>query len=161
MDCSEEKLISIVNKTLDDLYINDKYLLEKDASERNIVFHFGRYFINNLKESMDFKDYNVDYEYNRDVFNEREYKEIIYENKQQRIFPDIILHKRGTNEENILAIEFKKRTNTNERKGDYFKLRALTDSKYKFKYSMGLFIDLGKVRKNVLIKKFVDGKTCK
>ena len=36
----EEELILIVNNTLNDLYKKDKYLLEKDSSERNIVFHF-------------------------------------------------------------------------------------------------------------------------
>ncbi len=157
-----EELMLIVNNTLEDLYKNDKYLLENDSSERNIVFHFGRYFIKNLEKNNFFKNnnYNVDYEYNKDVFNEKKYKEVVYEGKKHKIFPDILLHERGSNDNNILAIEFKKYSNTNQngKKIDEYKLKALTDNKLHFKYQMGLFIELGKTINTVKIKKFIDGK---
>lgn len=163
MDNIEEVLISIVNQSLDDLYKNDEYLLKADASERNIVFHFGRYLIDNLKKNNYFDNYNVDYEYNRDTFNEKMYKAIIYDNEVHRILPDIIIHKRGSNSDNILAIEFKKYSSKykNGKKNDYLKLAALTDCKSHFKYKMGLFINLGITRQQVNIEKFTNGKHIK
>ena len=75
------EIILLINLALDDLYQKDQYLLDVKANERNIVFHFGRYFINRLENTSSFNEYNVDCEYNRDIFNEKKYKEVIYDKK--------------------------------------------------------------------------------
>lgn len=153
----EEELITFVNLALDDLYKHESYLFKNDCSERNLVFHFGRYFINALSNSTYLKKCNVDYEYNRDILSEKEYKEIEYEGKKHKIYPDMLLHERGTNNNNILVMEFKKWAN-NRTTSDYRKLRILTDQKLHFRYRLGLSIQFGKTRKNVIIRKYIDGK---
>ena len=157
MNNNEKILISVVQKTLDDVYINESYLLQMDSSERSIVFQFGRYFIKNLENYIEFRDYSVDYEYNREGYDIKQCKKVINKDEKQRIFPDIILHERGTNGNNIIAIEFKKSSNK-VREKDYHKLCELTDSNYKFKYNVGLFIILSKKREKVVIEKFVNCK---
>ena len=72
-----KELLIMVNKALDKLYNNDKYLIEKNSTERNIVFHFSRYFIE-LLDANEFKEINVDCEYDRNAFGEKEYKSIVY-----------------------------------------------------------------------------------
>lgn len=156
-------LITIVNKTLDKLYENEKYLFANDSSERNLVFHFSRYFINEI-EGTELVKYDVDCEYNRNILSERKFKEIIYnyDGKKHKIYPDFILHKRGSNDYNKLAIEFKKYSNSREdsKEKDLLKLRALTDQSInsEFRYKLGLFIVFGKERKNVRIIRIINGE---
>ncbi|MCI8760681.1 MAG: hypothetical protein HFJ34_06175 [Clostridia bacterium] len=159
----EETILTLVNLALDDLYKNDAYLLETDSSEESMVFHFGRYLINHLEKNTLFDKCNVDCEYNRNIFNEKMYKEIFYDNKNHRIFPDIILHERGSNHNNLLAMEFKKSSNrdTQGKRNDILKLKALTDSHLNYKYKMGLFVRFGKIRRTVNIELFMDGKLIK
>lgn len=156
-----KELLIMVNKALDKLYNNDKYLIEKNSTERNIVFHFSRYFIE-LLDANEFKEINVDCEYDRNAFGEKEYKSIVYnyDKKEHKVYPDFILHKRGSNDKNILAIEFKKYNNKKEMslQKDEWKLKALTNSEGKFKYKLGLHIIFEKERKSVKIKKYINGK---
>ena len=155
----ETELILLVNLALDDLYKNEQYLLNVKANERNIVSHFSRYFINRLENNDNFNKYDVDCEYNRDVFNEKKYKEIIYDKKKHRIIPDMIVHQRGSNSNNILAIEFKTYFNSNKNgENDKLKLQALTDNDSFYRYRMGLHIKLGKTRDKVNIVKYINGK---
>lgn len=154
-------LISIVNKTLDKLYDNEKFLFENDSSERNLVFHFSRYFINEI-EGTELVKYDVDCEYNRNILSERKFKEIIYnyDGKKHKIYPDFILHKRGSNDYNKLAIEFKKHSNRREesKEKDLFKLKVLTDQSInsEFRYELGLFIVFGKEREDVKVIRVID-----
>ena len=154
-----EKLLELVDKSLNKLYENEKYLFECGVSERNLVFHFSRYFIELFEEYNKNKIYSVDCEYNRNAFNEKKYKEIIYGGESHIIFPDFILHQRGNNRRNLLAIEFKKESNNNksEIKKDSLKLKALTDKNATYMYKLGLLIILGKTRNKVKIKKYING----
>ncbi len=93
-----------------------------------------------------YPDYDVDCEYNRHKGN---VKKII---EEKNIFPDIIIHKRGTDSENFAVIELKNETNISNdgRKTDKTKLQALTksynngekDSLYNYGYKFGLAIDV-------------------
>ena len=60
----------------------------------------------------------------------------------KKIFPDIIIHKRGTKNNNIV-IEAKKTTNRNQKSRlyDLLKLATLT-SDPAYKYKKGIFIEL-------------------
>lgn len=155
----EEELILLVNLALDDLYKKDQYLLNVKVNERDIVYHFSRYFINRLENNDNFNKYSVDCEYNRDEFNEKKYKEIIYDKEKHRIIPDLIMHQRGNNSNNILAIEFKTYFNSNQNEeNDRLKLQALTDNDSFYRYRIGLHIRLGKTRNKVNIVKYINGK---
>jgi len=62
------------------------------------------------------------------------------ERTTSRIYPDIIIHRRGAKFKNLLVIEIK--TNSNDRSCDYEKLKLLTLPKPQghFRYVAGLFI---------------------
>lgn len=147
------ELIKLVNYTLDELYTKEKYLLENNSSERNLVFHFSRYFLKNIENNEKYKDYNVECEYGN---NHKFKKTISINNKIHQIYPDFILHKRGSNDHNLLAIEFKKNNSNNKK--DEIKLISLTDNNYEYKYKLGLFINLKKTRKDIEIIKYINGK---
>ena len=96
-------------------YFNDKYLLDKNVHERSMTFRLGIYL------QQIFPDWNVDCEYNKNVTSPLENKFLFHRcerapemdcvncNKQKEctVFPDIIIHKRGT-PQNLLVIEAKK-----------------------------------------------------
>lgn len=159
---NDDEIMKMVEITLDEVYKNEEYIFVNDVCERNLVFHFARYFYHVYEKYSGEKNYSIDCEYNRNKsgFSERKYKELLYDGKKHKIYPDVILHQRGSNDNNILAIEFKKYNNINnkERKKDFMKLEALTDRKLVYKYKLGLFIVLGKTRRKVKIYKFKDGK---
>ena len=155
IDKNINKILKIVEKALDLLYINEEELFKYDASERSIVFHFGRYFIKFLEDNkFDLNQYSVDCEYNRT--NPNYIKKI---NNERDILPDLILHKRGDNKDNIMVIEFKKDSNndSNGRKNDDEKLKYLTSNNGEYRYKMGLLIELKKDRNNVKIIKYING----
>ena len=69
-------------------------------SERGIVFRFGIY-LDKLKLPV-LHEYDIDVEYDRNI----DCKKCVpgWENG---CYPDIIIHKRGTNTDNLLILEFK------------------------------------------------------
>ena len=71
------------------------------------------------------------------------------------VIPDVIIHKRGSNDKNVLVMEFKTYWNDNQ-KNDEGKIRKLTDQQgdYKYAYGMTVLIGIDKPKINL----FVDGK---
>ncbi len=66
---------------------------------------------------------------------------------ERRIYPDIIVHKRGINglENNLLIIEVKKTSSQNSHDFDNLKLERYTSSEYEnsMQYLYGAFVTLG------------------
>src|SRR5438552_3902549 len=95
-----------VHNALTNLLQNDSLLLEHNASERSITHKLAEYL------QKEFAGWNVDCEYNR---NRGEIKRVPVPRDRVRgddlesktVFPDIIIHKRGT-DRNLLVIEVKK-----------------------------------------------------
>lgn len=77
------------------------------------------------------------------------------------IIPDIIIHERGSNKDNLVAIEVKTWWNNKdeERKRDEDKLFYLTDSFHQYRYKYGLSLIINKNREDTEVKIFIDGKT--
>ena len=131
-------LINNVAEAFRLVYKNDKFLIENGLCERCIMFRFAHYLADL------YPDYDVDCEYNRHKYD---VKRII---GGDNIFPDIIIHKRGTDSENFAVIELKNKTNksVSGRENDETKLKALTnsnnngekDSLYNYGYKFGLAI---------------------
>lgn len=126
MDIDIKKIL-IESYTL--LIQNDHYLLEKDVNERSITHKFAEYIQQFLG------DWHVDCEYNRDADDP---KSLILkvsctpsdDTEAVTVFPDIIIHKRGTNK-NFAVIECKK---TSSKISDDQKLRAYLREHNKLKY---------------------------
>ncbi len=126
---------------IDSLRMKDNYLLWKDCSERSIVHKFAQYL-----EFAFPSEYDVDCEYNRNLgdkkrllqsfpshFNVDKYTE------ERLVSPDIIIHMRDSNNNNLLVVEVKKHNVADElRMFDHDKLRLFTSNEYGFNYKFGV-----------------------
>ncbi|MEK7435110.1 MAG: hypothetical protein AABZ74_18410 [Cyanobacteriota bacterium] len=145
----EKTLISEkVTKAINNLLINDTYLLEHDLNERSITHKLAEYL------QQEFLGFNVDCEYNGNItrsnyrgknLNLHEQKDKL-KNKYPKavisVYPDIIVHQRGTNDNNLLLIEVKKSSSRVDSAFDLDKLRVYTiDSGLnKLGYEYGIFL---------------------
>jgi hypothetical protein len=152
------KLICSISRFLE----NEKFILENSLNERTISFKLAEYL------NREFTDYDVDCEYNRMVSGNidlqyiqktlnLEIDEISSDDTNgTTVYPDIIVHKRGNNDNNLLVIEVKKkefadrtRKSTPEtyREFDFRKLEAYTQELY---YQYGLYIEFDKANISML-----------
>jgi hypothetical protein len=102
------------------LLARDAHLLIVDANERSLTHRLAMYL------QAEFPDYNVDCEYNRNGMDAKklvEFKKQIASDDTDgvTVYPDIIVHHRGTTD-NFIVIEAKKTTNGN--RDDIEKLMA-------------------------------------
>ena len=129
-----EEIKNKLNKCLEKLYVEDKFLFSyetKDSrvSERCLTYRLGYYMQD------EFKEYNVDSEYNRHI------KDNKYLNNRN-IYPDLIIHTRGNDNFNLLWIEIKKyATQCNE---DIKRLKKVTSNAYEYQYKFGVMVVLEK-----------------
>src|SRR3972149_6618027 len=131
----------IVTKCLDKLFRKDLPLLQNDVSERAITHKLAEY----LQDR--FPELNVDCEYNRNFElgpGASKILNVLRDEWQTRIragsemeeddllaistYPDIIVHRRLTNTENLLVIEVKKRNSKVGHNHDHKKLAVFTDT---------------------------------
>lgn len=124
--CDREKIHLRLHRALERLYDHDLQLIHLEVHERTTAARLAIY----LQE--EFPLWNVDCEYNRDGVNAKRIQE-------ERIFPDVIVHRRDT-QENLLAIEMKGHWSNRDRDDDYHKLTYLTGPEYG--YSVGAHIEL-------------------
>lgn len=129
----------LIDKIINVLIEEQHYLLRNNANERSITHHLA-IIINRY-----FKEYDIDCEYNR---LDDKIKSITIPNETtswkdtdaKSVFPDIIVHRRGSQDENKLVIEVKKSSNTSSRKKDKNKLQAY---KNELGYEFAVFILIG------------------
>ena len=134
-----EKLKSKVEKAIELLLKNDLFLLEIGVHERSVAHKLAEYL------QQEFPEYHVDCEYNR-------YGKSVKEIRNIRVYPDIIIHKRDNQKNNLLAIEIKtKKVGKKKINKDRNKLRNFTSLSGKFKYRFGLFLKFD-------CKKLIDNK---
>jgi len=121
----------------------DSYLLEVNANERSITHRIGMYL------QTQFEQHDVDCEFNRDGHDPKELyigrDEIsVYDDNAVTVYPDIIVHNREGNDDNLLVIEFKKSSSKVNHGKDITKLHAY---KRDLHYKYALFVELGTSRK--------------
>ena len=139
-------LEKVITQALDELYTRDYYLLEHKLHERSIVFRYAHYLQNIIDCYEEFKDYNLDLEYNRNGNNPKHIPI-----RDNGAIPDLIIHKRGSNKDNLLIIEFKTYWDT-EVDDDYKKLSCFVNPRGKYRYTVGLSIIFGRERESVRIE---------
>ncbi len=155
MSYKKEEIERKVDVAIGVLFKNDAFLLESDVNERSISHKLAEYL------QQQFPEYHVDCEYNRmksKNMDKRYITKILElpidkvksdDTEAKTVYPDIIVHKRGT-EINLLAIEIKKKTNNSSKDFDYEKLQAF---KSQLKYAFALFVEFN--NKNLSEFKFV------
>jgi hypothetical protein len=150
MPPSDDHVSAAIDRALNQLIRADDHLLDTDCSERSVTHQLAVYL------AAEFPGYNVDCEYNRDGFDvkrlklsERQVRVSDDELDAVTVFPDIVVHRRGTNEYNLLVIELKKAASKPELTGyDILKLRAF---KAELGYSYAAHIVLGYLRNHDLV----------
>ena len=104
---NKEEAIELIISSLFELIKNDKYLLEWKLKEECINHKLASY-INSILPYYCHEDqrYDVDIEYDKNYADLKEAR--MPDGTRRYIRPDIIVHNRGTNLENLIAIEVKK-----------------------------------------------------
>ena len=137
---------------------SDSQLLEINVNERTISHKLAEH----IQEKI--QGLSVDCEYNR---HQGLVKKLcithgdvdIEDIDAKTIFPDIVIHKRNTDDENLLVVEIKKSTNKQNRDFDLSKIESLTIEPYHYKF--GLFLEINVTGGSDCLKWFKEGKLFK
>ncbi len=142
--------ITEVTQAVAELFRRDHLLLEVDVSERAITHRLALYL------TPLFSEYDVDCEYNRHGTDPRKSKKLysLLSNNPDPgnngngslVLPDIVVHRRGIDSDNLLVIEVKKAVGSEtDDTRDLDKLRAYCDSRERegLNYRYGLFLKFG------------------
>jgi len=128
-----EKLLRALDRFMAEQYD----LLEMTVNERAVGAVLAHLFVRE-----EFPDHKVDAEYNRIGANgdpKRLNLPADFGTKNGRVIPDIIVHRRGNNDENLLVAELKMESNSQPHDRDHEKLRAFVEQ---LGYRVGAFIEL-------------------
>ena len=138
----------IINQSLDLLYSKDEELFTNDLCERCIAFRFGLYFYQIMQEeNCSNSDYDIDMEYNRHMIYSKRLPDWL-----NGSYPDLIVHRRGDDTDNLLVAEFKKwDSSKKDIKDDITKLEEFVDCQGDYRYKYGASIIFAKERKDVII----------
>lgn len=142
-----------VDLAINILFEKDSFLLENGISERSVAHKLAEYL------QVLFPEWNVDCEYNKKGVDPKELvgiKDCDYERTTDRIYPDIIIHKRNK-KENLLVIEIK--ITSGQSACDIKKLELLTKKgkNKKYEYDFGAYIEFNKKKKHEILW-YKDGK---
>lgn len=134
---------------LDELIAADHHLLQVDSSERSFTHQLAVHL------SRHFPHYHVDCEYNRDGFEVKKLqlaeRAVMVDDDALdavTVFPDVIVHVRGTQESNLLVIEAKKASSAADHDYDICKLNAF---KMQLGYTYAVHVVIGYDRNGKLV----------
>jgi hypothetical protein len=134
-------VLELLCSSLQNIAIFDSDLLERKVREE-CVNHRLAFYIEAIYEKIvkDDRLHCIDLEYNKNVGPDD--KKVKDENGNEiSIRPDIIVHKRESNNDNLIAIEAKYESNS---KHDILKLSRLLDAPYNYSYSVAINYNPGK-----------------
>lgn len=141
---TDELLLSLLKKAVNECYRNDLPLIERSMEQASVarIYYYMQNAINLENKFSELKQYNLDCEYNK---NGQHIKTTPRCPKGTR--PDIILHKRSSNDTNLIVIEFKPRNAKYRKKdGQYIDIIKLEDftSDVIYNYQIGVLVKLYK-----------------
>jgi hypothetical protein len=130
-----ERVESRLKEALVELRQRDEFLLASGAAERSVVAKLACYLVPR------FPTYDVDVEYNRHglVPKRLNLPPGWAEDGVQLIVPDLIIHRRGHDRDNLLVAEVKKSMNVTLRDHDRAKIRELME---RFSYRYGVLLEI-------------------
>ena len=145
-----KQLIAIINKATRQLLVNESelFIIGRGVHEQAISHRLAVLF------EKEFSGYNVDCEYNKHLSDTKKFESDLEktdckcsdcrerknssDSNQKRFRPDIIIHRRGNGDHNLICIEIKKSEDCDY---DIAKLKHLTSEEYRYQYSLGVFIN--------------------
>jgi hypothetical protein len=122
----------VVEEVVQQLFAEDAFLLETNVAERTIAARLAVYL------EPRFPGHHVNVEYNRHGLHPKRLDLPAY-GGQKLILPDVVVHRQGHDEENLLVIQVKKETNHESRDYDRAVIAGL---KTDYGYAWGVLIDL-------------------
>ena len=135
----KEKVERKIKNAIKDFEERDHDLLEININERSVTHKLAEYL------QVEFEDWNVDCEYNRKEFSAKELELPVKDTKSDdlkatTVYPDIIVHKRGK-QDNLLVVEAKKiHCSDSDKEYDIKKLKAF---KEQLNYKFAVFLVVG------------------
>ena len=114
----------------------DQHLLENNSNERSIAARLAMYLHEHFSP-----EYDVDVDYNRkgDASAAKRLKlPEEWRRPTDRVMPDVIVHHRGCNSQNLLVIEMKKSPNKESRERDGQRIKAFCEQ---LDYSYGARVE--------------------
>lgn len=131
------QLQEIVRISLAQLYQNDGELIQRGGMEQAVSFRFGMHLLGQCQQIDWLRHMHFDMEYNKNG---------LYPKRTPRrpngVRPDLIIHTRNSNENNLLIIEIKGWWNPEPRDNDRIKLEDFVHQEGEYKYGCGVFLDL-------------------
>jgi hypothetical protein len=170
MNVTRDEIQRIVNESIEELFTKDLCLLQNDVSERAVTHKLAEYLQHRIPHL------NVDCEYNRNATKGKGEPKAVYllkeqtqktlyllKNKRKKrlsphdetddllavsTYPDIIVHRRMTNDYNLLVVELKKRNSKVDHDHDRSKLKAFSENtkrnSYHYRYGVFILLDTGR-----------------
>ena len=123
------QLEEIIQNSLVNLYQNDIELIQRGGMEQAVSFRFGLYLHGQCQQIEWLRHSDFDMEYNKNGLNPKRIP-----NRPKGVRPDLIIHTRNSNEENILIVEIKGWWNTQSRKNDRIKIEDFVHQEGEYKY---------------------------
>lgn len=141
MTKKQNELKEIVEQAIREFNSSERYLLEKDLSERCICSKFAEYLGKALSGTK-YSAYTTDVEYNRGMEGNEFAKKML---RGRPATVDLIVHKRGYDPEtvgfdNLICIEMKKRGGERLLWDDKIRLETMTDPLCGFNYRIGFML---------------------
>ena len=138
-------LLDLLETAVDKCYADDKTLIDRSMERASVsrIYYYMQEMIKNEDKFTSLREHNLDSEYNKNGQEIKGSSRFL-----KGMIPDIILHKRGHNCDNLLVVEFKSHNGKNEKYPptgqlkDIVKLEDFTNEKYS--YFLGVFVKLYK-----------------
>jgi len=133
-----------VENSLKKLRRNDWFLIHADTNERTISHKLAEY----LQEEFPYPNWNVDCEYNRHFMDIKKVAvpakpDVGWDDIEAKtVYPDIIVHRRNSDDANLLVIEVKKSSNQSGHQFDIHKLAAFTKDEYRYRFGLFLILSM-------------------
>jgi hypothetical protein len=138
-------VLDSVRRALVDVVDRDQVLLELSAHELAIVHRFGHYLESHLSNELAEHGLSVDLDYDRRGYMQKHLPERPDRDGSKRFRPDLIIHRRLDDSQNVLVVEWKKRATVPIIELLEYRLQLLLSSQKDgdYGYRSGVIIDSG------------------
>ena len=153
MNEEQAYLIEVLRNAINAVYQEERFLLrftqgDREGLEQAFVFRTGIH-LSNLLNGTPYASLDLDSEYNKNHGDAKTSRRF-----PNGLRPDLIIHRRDSNEENKLVAEFKGWWN-NDIASDIQKLEDLTDPNDNYHYLIGVFVRID--RTEATYRYFING----